>query len=55
VRCDPEVDQDAVDQYQNFHCGVGDYLENPIMIESDSEGGKANKVVNGECSGGIGR
>ncbi|KAK1616582.1 hypothetical protein QYE76_022099 [Lolium multiflorum] len=44
VRCDPEIDQDAVDQYQNHHYDFGDYQEYPIVIESDSEGGRAPKV-----------
>ncbi|KAK1680839.1 hypothetical protein QYE76_041687 [Lolium multiflorum] len=55
MRCDPEIDQDAVDQYQSFHYGMGDYQENPIVIEADSEGGKARKVAKGEYSGSGGR
>jgi hypothetical protein len=55
VRCDPEIDRDVVDQYQSFHYGMGDYQENPIVIESDSEGGKARKVAKGEYSGSGGR
>ncbi|KAK1617607.1 hypothetical protein QYE76_023124 [Lolium multiflorum] len=48
VRCDPEIDQDAVDQYQNHHYDFGDYQAYPIVIESDSEGGRAPKVCKGE-------
>jgi hypothetical protein len=55
VRCDPEMDQDDVDQYRNFHYGVGDYQENPIVSEPDFEGGKARKVNKGECSRSRGR
>jgi hypothetical protein len=47
VRCDPEIDQDAVDQYQNHHYDFGDYQEYPIVIESDSDGGKTHNVVKG--------
>jgi hypothetical protein len=50
VRCDPEIDQDIVDQYQNHHYEFGDYQEYPIVLESDFEGGKARKVVKGEGS-----
>jgi hypothetical protein len=55
VRCDPEIDQDVVDQYQNHNYEFGDYQEYPIVTESDSEGGKARNVVKGESSGGRGR
>jgi hypothetical protein len=42
---------DAINQYRNFHYGVGDYEENPIVIESDPEEGKACKVKTEEGSG----
>jgi hypothetical protein len=55
VRCDPEIDEDAINQYRNFQYGVGDYEENPIVIESDPEEGKTCKVKREECSGSRGR
>jgi hypothetical protein len=48
VRCDPEIDDDAINQYQNFRYGVGNYEENPIVIESDPDNGKTYKVKRGE-------
>jgi hypothetical protein len=55
VRCDPEIDEDAINQYRNFQYGVGDYEENPIVIESDPEEGNTCKVKREESSGSRGR
>lgn len=48
VRCNPEMDQDAINQYQNHQYSRGDYEEYPIMIESDTDGGNAYDGVTGE-------
>ena len=54
VRCNPEMDQDAINQYQNHQYSRGDYEEYPIMIESDTDGGNAYDGVTGEYTpGGI--
>jgi hypothetical protein len=55
VRCDPEIDEDDINQYRNFQYGVGDYEENPIVIESDPEEGNACKVKREEGSGSRGK
>jgi hypothetical protein len=55
VRCNPEIDQDAMNQYQNHQYSRGDYEEYPIMIEYDSEGRKNRNVGMGESSGVRGR
>jgi hypothetical protein len=50
IRCDSEVDEDAMSQYWNHNYGIWDFETNPIIIESDLESKKPTFMEDGECS-----